>query len=92
MKSILEKLAGLACKGTKSAWIGFLFALAIIPADIRENLVMRDITSTLERGQSIAESIAAGVQARTGSRCVANSIALLQDGIQPGNRSWTGAR
>lgn len=47
-------LVGLARKGVRSAWVGACFALAIIPADIRENLVMFDITSALDRGQTSA--------------------------------------
>lgn len=33
-------------------WIGVPFALATIPTDIRENLVLLDITATLARGES----------------------------------------
>jgi len=35
-------------------WLGVPFALATIPADIRENLVLLDITATLEQGRSAA--------------------------------------
>ena len=52
-------LVGLARKGVHSAWVGACFALAIIPSDIRENLVMFDITSALARGQTSANLLPA---------------------------------
>ena len=52
-------LVGLARKGVRSAWVGACFALAIIPSDIRENLVMFNITSALDRGQTSADLLPA---------------------------------
>ena len=43
----------LARAGEKSAWLGIVFSLGIIPADIRENLVLFDLLSALEKGQTV---------------------------------------
>lgn len=48
----------LARAGEKSAWFGMVFALGLIPADIRENLVLADLLSELEKGQSVTASLA----------------------------------
>lgn len=45
-------LFGLARAGVKSAWLGLLVALAIIPADLRENLVIFEVLSALENKQA----------------------------------------
>ena len=81
-------LAGLARNGTKSAWLGFLFALAIVPADIRENLVMLEITAALERGQPIGGLLPA-LQAATWLKwwCIAISTGFLAIGFFQG-KSW----
>lgn len=48
----------LARAGEKSAWFGIVFALGVIPADIRENLVLVDLLSELEKGQVVTASLA----------------------------------
>jgi hypothetical protein len=40
--------------GVKSAWIGLVIALAIIPADLGENLVIFDILSALDNQQTLS--------------------------------------
>lgn len=45
-------LLRLARNGQPLAWVGFGFALAIIPADIHENIVLLDITKSMAAGGS----------------------------------------
>lgn len=47
-------LFGFARSGSKSAWAGVLFALAIIPADLYENYAMALITTALRADESAA--------------------------------------
>jgi hypothetical protein len=47
-------LLGFARKGVKSAWVGLVIALAIIPADLVENLVIFDVLSALDNQQSLS--------------------------------------
>lgn len=46
-------LLGLARQGIASAWLGLVFALSIIPSDIRENLLMLEISAALANDQAV---------------------------------------
>ena len=46
-------LLGLARQGITSAWLGLAFALSIIPSDIRENLLMLEISAALANDQAV---------------------------------------
>jgi hypothetical protein len=83
-------LMALGRQGIKSAWIGAVIAVAIIPADIRENLVMLEITSALAQGDSIGPFLPA-LWAATWLKwgCIAASMGFLAFGLLS-RKAWYG--
>ncbi len=73
-------LLQLAFDRERLMWLGVPVALATIPADIRENLVLLDITATLEQGRSAADLLPA-LDAATWAKWGALAVAMGWSGI-----------
>jgi len=80
----------LARNGQPLAWVGFAFALAIIPADINENLVLLEITKSMAQGGNGADLLAGlhvATWAKWGAIAAVQFVAAL---CLLGHKIWLG--
>jgi len=82
----------LAREGESRAWFGVGFALATIPADIHENLVLLDITAALERGEPVVNLLTPLYIATWLKWCaIAIAIGVIAAALLRKRSWWTGS-